>query len=182
MRVHLRRGNIGMTKNRLNRAQVGAIFHHMGGATMTKHMRARPSARNPRSHLHHLPDSLSGKCLATISHEEQWRVFASGNDRPRLPQIFLEAFQCGSTDRRDTFLVALSVDKKVTHVEFEVFKFCIHNFCSPQPTGVEQLQHRLVANRDSLVELASPDMALVSYWNLHCLLCQRLWHHSPLLG
>src|SRR5215469_7715370 len=133
----------------------------MGGATMTKHVRARPPAQNPRSHFDYLPHPLSGKCLATISHEEQWRVLASGYDRPRLLQIFLEAFQCGSTDRRDTFLVALSVDKKVTHVEFEVFKFCIHNFCGPQATGVEQFQHRLVANRDGLVQLASPNMALV---------------------
>src|SRR5262249_9148885 len=39
--VHLRGGNIGMSQNRLNSPQVSSVAHHVGRATVAKHMRAR---------------------------------------------------------------------------------------------------------------------------------------------
>ncbi len=45
MRIHLRGGNIGMTQNQLHAAQVGAVLHHVRGATVAQPMRTGAAVR-----------------------------------------------------------------------------------------------------------------------------------------
>src|SRR5262252_8539304 len=66
MRVNLRGRNVGMAENRLDGTQIGAIFDHMRGATVTKHMGACFPSYAHRSLLHHLPHALTAK-LASAS-------------------------------------------------------------------------------------------------------------------
>ena len=42
VRVYLRRSNVGMAKNLLNGAQVGAAFEHMSRKRVTQRMRMKP--------------------------------------------------------------------------------------------------------------------------------------------
>ena len=38
--IDLRRRNVGVTEDGLHCAEVGAVFYHVGGATVAQHMRA----------------------------------------------------------------------------------------------------------------------------------------------
>jgi hypothetical protein len=44
VRINLRRGNIGVPKNGLHSAQVGAVLDHVGGATVPQHVRTGMAA------------------------------------------------------------------------------------------------------------------------------------------
>ncbi len=69
VRVDLRGRNIGMAEDRLHRAQVGAVFHHVGGATVAQHVRTGIASRTRGSRANHLPDALAGQLPRASSQE-----------------------------------------------------------------------------------------------------------------
>jgi hypothetical protein len=58
-----------MTKNRLHRAEIGAILHHVRGAGMAQHVRRSSASRISRGSPHHLPDTLARQLSASARDE-----------------------------------------------------------------------------------------------------------------
>ena len=69
VRIHLRGRNIGVSKDRLYGSQVGAIFYHVGGATVAQHMRTCIATGADGSGTHHLPDSLPSQLSRTAAEK-----------------------------------------------------------------------------------------------------------------
>lgn len=61
MRINLRGGNVSVTQQKLHTAQVGAVLHHMGGATVAQPVRAGIHI----CRLHQMPDPLARQWHAT---------------------------------------------------------------------------------------------------------------------
>ena len=69
VRVHLRRRNVGMTKNGLHRTQIGAILHHVRRATVPQHMGTGVTSRFHRRGIYDLPHSLASDSLCSPCDE-----------------------------------------------------------------------------------------------------------------
>jgi len=77
MRINLRGRNIGMAENSLHGAKIGTILHHVRGAGMPQHVRARVTAGSQRGLTDELPNSLASQSTRANSNKQQWRGFHS---------------------------------------------------------------------------------------------------------
>ena len=66
MRVDLRGGDVGVAKQKLDAAQIGAVFDHVGGATVSQLVRAGRGAGG----FDNVPDPLAGERHAAQGEEE----------------------------------------------------------------------------------------------------------------
>ena len=73
VRIHLRRRDISMTQNRLHGAQIGAVLHHVGCATVPQHVRAGMASRLRRGRVNQLPHALTRDAFGSSGDEEYRR-------------------------------------------------------------------------------------------------------------
>src|SRR4051812_22641751 len=71
MRVHLRSGDVGMSQNGLDGAEVSAVADHVGGATVAQHVRTRLPVGLRLAH--DAPHSLARKSRSGTIEKDQRR-------------------------------------------------------------------------------------------------------------
>src|SRR5262249_55052431 len=94
MRVHLGRRNISMAEDALHGAKIGTVLHHVGGATVTQHVRTGVASRIPRGRTHHLPNTLSSQLPRTAPQEEKGRTLACCQLSASISHIFDQSILC----------------------------------------------------------------------------------------
>ena len=146
-----------MTKDRLHRAQIGAILHHMRGAGMAQHVRRSSASRISRGSPHHLPDTLARQLVALRARQKaKANSFIDATVAPlRFPcqpetgralvRYSAERILSRSPQRNHALLVALAAHQHVSCLELQVFKFSIDDFRNPQRSRIENLQHGAIA-------------------------------------
>src|SRR5450759_3805018 len=87
MRIDLRCRNVGMAEDGLHRAQIGAIFHHVSGATVAQHVRAGMTHRLSGRVIHYLPYPLSGDVPRPARDEQERRRRCVRQQWARMLQI-----------------------------------------------------------------------------------------------
>jgi len=178
MRINLRRSNIRMPQQRLHTPQIRPMLHHVRRATMPKHMRTRltpPCRRAP----HHLPDPLPRQRIS--SHTQEQRPLNPCLNQPRPPhrQISFQRLNSRTPQRNDPFLISLPSNLRAPLVEMHILHPQRNNLPHPQPTRIQQLQNRMIPQRQR-IRLVTPRRRTRPLQHLrHLTLSQRLRQHLP---
>src|SRR5690348_16103594 len=125
MRIDLRSGDVGVTENRLDGTQVGAIADHVRRTTVAQAVRRSCTVTFAlvgkfAGTLHNLPDSLPGKRGATGIDKKYSRAFAAGEDTSRILYIRKDGLLRRLPQWRNSLFVALTTHDYVSRVEIEV--------------------------------------------------------------
>ena len=177
-----------MAEQKLHAAQVGAMFHHVRGATVSQRVRAGGAVGK----FHQVPDPLPGQ-----RHAAQRQKHARGLAARRLAfarradtgevgapfgQIGFERFERGSPQGHDALLVALAAHLHTACIESQVAGVERGEFGNPQSSGVKQFQNGPVTKgrRPRLRMVGSHRRPLQHFRNLR--LRKGLGQHSPGLG
>src|SRR5262249_1290484 len=118
--VDLAGGNVGVSKDGLHGAQVGAVFYQVRGAAVAEHVWAGMT-RGSRSRAHHLPDPLSGKAASAATDKQDRRNSAVQQPPAALFEIMTQRILRGSPQRHQAFLVALSADQHMPQFQLQIF-------------------------------------------------------------
>ena len=122
VRVNLRGRNIGVAEDGLHRAQVGAVLHHVGGATVAQHVRAGMTRRLRRRVVHHLPHPLPRDRPCPARDEQERRRLLRRQHRTRMLQILLHNLLRSMTQRNDALLVAFAAHQHVAQLQLQIFQ------------------------------------------------------------
>ena len=126
VRVNLRGRNVGVAQQQLHAAQVGAVLHHVCGATVAQRVRTGLAIRQ----LYQVPHPLARQRHAAQRKKHACAINACGVSlacrtdsrqvRPAFIQIRFQSFQCGAAQRHNAFLVAFAAHLHPARVERQV--------------------------------------------------------------
>ncbi len=178
MRINLCRSNIRMPQQSLHTPQISPVLHHMRRATMPQHMRTHLGpCRSP----YHLPNPLPGQRLPPHTQKQGPRHHPSRLHRLRPPQcqISLQRLNSRSPQRHNSLLIALPSHLSPPLVQMQILNSQRTNLSHPQPTPVQQLQNRMIAQRQPIRTRCSSSHAHPLQHLHHFTFSQRLRQHLP---
>jgi hypothetical protein len=147
VRIHLRRGDAGVAEHLLDRAQVARGLQHVRGERMAQHVRMHPCRQALRQAAPLQPqlDHAHAQTLAALADKQ--RRFVGAARRCALPGPDRDRFPGLAADRHEAQLAALAEDAHLAGQQvFETRQVERREFGQAQAGGVEQFEHRLVAN------------------------------------
>src|SRR5579863_4706410 len=106
-----------MSKDGLNRTQVGAILHHMRGATVAQHVRTGIASHARGCSPNHLPDALASQLARTATEEQKWRSALSRQLGPRMLHVLGQHFLRRFSQRHDPFFIALAPHQYTSEIQ-----------------------------------------------------------------
>ena len=191
--VDLRGGDVGVAQQQLHAAQVGAVLHHVRGATVAQPVRAGGGV----GHLHHMPDPLPRqRHSAQREKQTAWRPAARRWILLRFEPAELMRARCGrpccrysssastrgASQRHNPLLVALAAHLHAAQVERQVAGRERRDLGDAQAARVEQFQNRPVAQHGgSRLRMLGVQARPVQHLR-HLRLGQRLGQHLPGFG
>ena len=145
--VDLRGGDVGVAEQALDTAQVGAVLHHVGGATVAQHVRAGLAdvATGAGGAAHHLPHPLAGERASAHAEEQRPLHASAGECGTAALDILVERLNRAAAERDDALLVALAADLGAGLVEMQVLFAESDDLADAQAAGVEELEDGVVA-------------------------------------
>ena len=153
VRVDLCSGDVGVAEHHLHAAQVGAVFHHVCGATVAQSV----GAGGVVGALDEAPDPLPGERHAAQGKKKPRTVLRRGlflpnrtdalKMRPPLAQILFECLDCRSPQWHNALLVAFTSNLHASRIEAEVAYTQRRNFGDAQAARIEKLENGPVAKR-----------------------------------
>ena len=192
VRVDLRGGNVGVAQHHLHAAQVGAVLHHVRGATVAQpcglvewfgHLDQPP---NPLARERHAAQGEKQARAVLPARSAAWPPFARGTDaremRPSFAQILLQSLKRGAAQRDNALLVALAAHLHAAQHRAQDRWWRATDFGDAQPAGIQQLQNGAVAQRGGLGLRMRRGHAGALQHLRHLRLGQRLGQHLPRLG
>jgi hypothetical protein len=185
MRINLRSRYIGMTQQRLHTSQIRPMLHHVCRAAMPQHMRTSLTPR-PRSRPHHLPHPLPRQRLPPYTQKQRplqrmMCLLQPTLHQPRPPQrqIPLHSLHRRPSQRHNPLLVALPSHLCPSLIEMHIFHPQRADLPHSKPPGIEQLQDRMISQRQP-IRIRAPGHHTSTLQHLHHLaLSQRLRQHLP---
>src|ERR1017187_9052831 len=165
------------------------MFHHVGGATVAKHVGAGlvdAAVGTSRSSAHHLPDPLSSECAATNAEEQSPLHSLAREWGTAALHIFIERLDCPAPERDDPLLVAFAADLGASLIEMQVLLAERDDLADAKATGVKQLKDCVIPESEggrftrapSSVGVAGRCGATIEHLG-HFALRERLWQHLP---
>jgi hypothetical protein len=149
MRINLRRSNIRMSQQSLHTPQISPVLHHMRRATMPQHMRTH---LRPCRSTNHLPNPLPSQRLPPHTQKQSPRHHPSCLHQLRPPhrQITLQRLHSRAPQRHNPLLIALSSHLRAPLVQMQILHPQRTNLPNPQPTRIQQLQNRMIPQRQPI--------------------------------
>lgn len=180
MRINLRSSDIGMPQQSLNTPQIRPMLYHVRRTAMPKHMRTSltPPRRSP---AHHLPNPLPRQRIPphTEKHRPLQTVPVPHQPGPTQTQIFFQRLNSTPPQRNNPFFITLTPHLRSPLVQMHILHPQRHNLPHPQPTRIQQLQNRMIPQRQPIRIIAPRRRTRPLQHLRHLTLSQRLRQHLP---
>ena len=157
MRINLRSSNIRMPQQSLHTPQIRTMFHHMSRTTMPQLMRTSLSPAHRRSRPHHLPNPLPSQRIPPHTQKQRPRHSPRPRQSPRPHQprppnldIPLQRLNRPHSQRHNPLLIALPSHLHPSLIQMQILLPQRTNLSHPQPTRIQQLQNRVVPQRQPI--------------------------------
>ena len=147
MGIDLSGDDVGVAEHHLHRAEIGSAGEQMGGKGVAQNMRADllGDAGTVRHLANDLPEAVSGHRLAPIGAKEQGAGLALEQQGANLFQVLAHDLAGVGGKGDDPFLVAFAEDAQMSGGQVAAGDRQVDQFRDPQPGGIEQMQHGVVA-------------------------------------
>src|SRR5438105_8317903 len=147
--VELGRGQIGVAEHLLDAAQVGAALEQMRRERVPQQVwvdTLRLEPRPPRE-LSEEQERAGPRECAAAGIQEQLRAVALVQERPPVRQVAAQRLGGLARERDDALLAALAEHADEPVVEVDCALLESERLADPQPSAVEELHERAVAER-----------------------------------
>ena len=178
MRINLRCSNIGMPQQSLHTTQIRSMFHHMRRATMPQLMRTSLIAVD-RSSPYHLPNPLPRQRISPHTQETSPLHPSLHQSRPSYRQISFQSLHRRPPQRNDPLLIALASHLRPRLIQMQVLHSQRNNLPYPQTTRIQQLQNRVVPERQPIRICTFGRGSRPLHHLRHLALSKRLRQHLP---
>ncbi len=145
--VDLRGRDIGVAEDGLNSSEVGAVFDHVRGATVSQHVRTGVPARALRRPLHDLPHPLPREAFGSPGDKDLCSVLPTGQQGSPIMKIGRKHLLRRTPERDHPILISLTAHDRISKVELQILHLYVYDLGHAQPTGIHHFEHGAIARR-----------------------------------